>query len=229
MPRTAAPAWECSWCSDFCPKADRKDGPDGPGTLCLECSRFGGDEEQREAAPAEKAPAAEERAPDSEAAPGGGDSPPASSVSTAVSSSEQPRAQRQRGSPRGSPRTAPRSPRLRPWKCEWCECDDSEGTERGDGPSGPGTLCSACAHSYTGNRAVRPPDLASPRTVATKAEARAQPAQEPEPEPDLEEAAAKATAEPAKKLAFTHHGPKITLTEDGTQDTLTSLSLDPRG
>ena len=41
-------------------------------------------------------------------------------------------------------------------------------------------------------------------------------------------AAAKAKAEPAK-LVFTHHGPDVKLTEDGTQDTLTSLSLDPRG
>ena len=34
------------------------------------------------------------------------------------------------------------------WRCEWCSCSREETSGRGPGPTGSGTLCSACASRY---------------------------------------------------------------------------------
>jgi hypothetical protein len=38
------------------------------------------------------------------------------------------------------------------WRCQWCQCKESETTGRSAGPQGEGTLCDSCGSRYTGGR-----------------------------------------------------------------------------
>jgi hypothetical protein len=43
------------------------------------------------------------------------------------------------------------------WRCEWCDVDDGDAGGKGQGPTGPRTLCSICASRFRGGHTAPPP------------------------------------------------------------------------
>eukprot|EP01043_Picozoa_sp_COSAG02_P028701 COSAG02_NODE_1752_length_11064_cov_16.303785_2_plen_1006_part_00 len=128
--------WECSWCTEWEEAPDRCHGPDGPCTLCRTCAAEIDAPNQDHGPSLTAEQAINLVAPDVEA------------IVNRVSREVQARVaerQLQNEATRGAV-----------WRCERCEAGDSDTEEHHEGPSGPGSLCGACAHRYQGNSA-RPP------------------------------------------------------------------------
>eukprot|EP00965_Chrysotila_dentata_P147424 4866669-Pleurochrysis_carterae.AAC.2 len=42
------------------------------------------------------------------------------------------------------------------WRCEWCECKETETPSKSAGPSGPKTLCNACGSRFRSGHTSMP-------------------------------------------------------------------------